>query len=414
MPKMQSGTQETTTLSPPGDSPSRAPAPVAATVTPRPVTGPEAGTDTARSNDNEYVIAPAAYSPLTDAERDEGYAAAFLLSASSRPMPHRPLRSGRTWSALSARGGDDYRRKMGRKLGLLEAMAVVDDDLCEGNEPDRTASPEDGGGLVRRGAIVGDGLQEIRQEEADRAPVPAAEEVGGDDGCRPERDLSRRRRAVRRGQAGFRPGRLHADLEDHMLTVSSSYGLEDVTASGSKGTELFASLWISGGSGGEPPPPFPSMATSSSSARPALPLPRLTVSSSFVLEDVTASVVARRENSFARPKYNKFHVKYNMRKSRSITGPTETDRRRWFGLDRCNGRGIRPDRGAPRPDVLAPRSARSSTTQHDLNPPLRRYGRSGARAPSIYIGREPDAATSIPDGAADAKFNIPVVALACY
>ncbi|EJK48133.1 hypothetical protein THAOC_33099 [Thalassiosira oceanica] len=35
----------------------------------------------------------------------------------------------------------------------------------------KTAGPR---GLVRRGAFVGDGLQEIRQEEADRAPVPAA------------------------------------------------------------------------------------------------------------------------------------------------------------------------------------------------------------------------------------------------
>ncbi|EJK43678.1 hypothetical protein THAOC_37855, partial [Thalassiosira oceanica] len=58
------------------------------------------------------------------------------------------------------------------------------------------------------------------------------------------------------------------------------------------------------------------------------------------------------------------------------------------------------------------------TLEHDAarfkTPPLRRYGRSGARAPSIYIGREPDAATSIPDGAADVKFNVPAVALACY
>ncbi|EJK76244.1 hypothetical protein THAOC_02007, partial [Thalassiosira oceanica] len=90
------------------------------------------------------------------------------------------------------------------------------------------------------------------------------------------------------------------------------------------------------------------------------------------------------------------------------------DRRRWFGRDPCNGRGIRPDRGSPRPAVLAPRPARSSTAQHDLTPPLRRYGRSGARGPSIYLGGEPDAATSIPDGAADVKFNIPFVALACY
>ncbi|EJK61688.1 hypothetical protein THAOC_17776, partial [Thalassiosira oceanica] len=101
-------------------------------------------------------------------------------------------------------------------------------------------------------------------------------------------------------------------------------------------------------------------------------------------------------------------------RSRSITGPTAVDRRRWFGRERCNGRGIRPDRGAPRPAVLARRQARSTTTQHDLTPPLRRYGRSGARGPSIYLGREPDAATSIPDGAADVKFIIPAVALACY
>ncbi|EJK57306.1 hypothetical protein THAOC_22666, partial [Thalassiosira oceanica] len=72
-------------------------------------------------------------------------------------------------------------------------------------------------------------------------------------------------------------------------------------------------------------------------------------------------------------------------RSRSITGPTAVDRRRWFGRDRCNGRGIRPGRGSPRPAVLSRRPARSSTTQHVLNPPLRRYGRSGARAPSIYL-----------------------------
>ncbi|EJK54149.1 hypothetical protein THAOC_26288, partial [Thalassiosira oceanica] len=88
-------------------------------------------------------------------------------------------------------------------------------------------------------------------------------------------------------------------------------------------------------------------------------------------------------------------------RSRSTPGPIAVDRRRWFGRDPCNGRGIRPDRGSPRPAVLAPRPARSSTAQHDLTPPLRRYGRIGARGPSIYLGREPDAATSIPDGAAD-------------
>ncbi|EJK64677.1 hypothetical protein THAOC_14566, partial [Thalassiosira oceanica] len=94
-------------------------------------------------------------------------------------------------------------------------------------------------------------------------------------------------------------------------------------------------------------------------------------------------------------------------RSRSTPGPIAVDRHRWFGQDRCNGRGIRPDRGSPRPAVLAPRPARSSTAQHDLDPPLCRYGRSGARAPSIYLGREPDATTSIPGGAADVKFNIP-------
>ncbi|EJK64171.1 hypothetical protein THAOC_15120, partial [Thalassiosira oceanica] len=87
--------------------------------------------------------------------------------------------------------------------------------------------------------------------------------------------------------------------------------------------------------------------------------------------------------------------------SRSITWPPAVDRRRWFGRDWCNGRGIRPDRGSPRPAVLALPPARSITTQHILNPPLRRYGRSGARGSSIYLGRELDAATSIPDSAAD-------------
>ncbi|EJK51123.1 hypothetical protein THAOC_29735, partial [Thalassiosira oceanica] len=93
--------------------------------------------------------------------------------------------------------------------------------------------------------------------------------------------------------------------------------------------------------------------------------------------------------------------------SRSTPGPTAEDRRRWFGRDWCNGHGIRPDRGAPRPSYLLRGPARSSTTQHDLTPPLCRYGRSGARGPSIYLVREPDAATSIPDGAADVKFTIP-------
>ena len=40
--------------------------------------------------------------------------------------------------------GEDYRREIGRKLGLLEAMAAINDDLREGNEPDRTAGTEDG------------------------------------------------------------------------------------------------------------------------------------------------------------------------------------------------------------------------------------------------------------------------------
>ena len=45
---------------------------------------------------------------------------------------------------VSSTCGDDYRREMGRKLGLLEVMAAINDDLREGNEPDRTASPMDG------------------------------------------------------------------------------------------------------------------------------------------------------------------------------------------------------------------------------------------------------------------------------
>ncbi|EJK72708.1 hypothetical protein THAOC_05731 [Thalassiosira oceanica] len=48
-------------------------------------------------------------------------------------------------------------------------------------------------------------------------------------------------------------------------------------------------------------------------------------------------------------------------RSRSTPGPIAVDRHRWFGQERCNGRGIRPDRGSPRPAVLAPRPARSST-----------------------------------------------------
>ena len=34
-------------------------------------------------------------------------------------------------------------------------------------------------------------------------------------------------------------------------------------------------------------------------------------------------------------------------RSRSTPGPTAVDRRRWFGRDRSNGRGIRLDRGTP-------------------------------------------------------------------
>ena len=59
--------------------------------------------------------------------------------------------------------------------------------------------------------------------------------------------------------------------------------------------------------------------------------------------------------------------------------------------------------------MLAPRSvlygSASTTTQHVLAPPLRRSGRSGARGASIYLGREPDAATSASDGAADVNLS---------
>ena len=47
----------------------------------------------------------------------------------------------------------------------------------------------------------------------------------------------------------------------------------------------------------------------------------------------------------------------------------------------------------------------STTTQHVLVPPLRRSGRSGARGASIYLKREPDAATSASDGAADVNLS---------
>ena len=86
--------------------------------------------------------------------------------------------------------------------------------------------------------------------------------------------------------------------------------------------------------------------------------------------------------------------------SRSTPGPTAVYQRRWFGLDRCNGHGLKvrpPDRGTP---CLL----RVCTTQHDLAPPRRRYGRSSARGPSIDLEREPEAATSVSDGAADAHF----------
>ncbi|EJK50695.1 hypothetical protein THAOC_30265, partial [Thalassiosira oceanica] len=48
-----------------------------------------------------------------------------------------------------------------------------------------------------------------------------------------------------------------------------------------------------------------------------------------------------------------------------------------------------------------------SASRYELSPLYPTAIVSGARGPSIYIGREPDAATSIPDGAADVKFNIP-------
>ncbi|EJK51143.1 hypothetical protein THAOC_29713 [Thalassiosira oceanica] len=82
-------------------------------------------------------------------------------------------------------------------------------------------------------------------------------------------------------------------------------------------------------------------------------------------------------------------------------------------------RSMQRSRNKTRPRLSEARRAftASGTLEHDaarFDPPLCRYGRSGARAPSIYLGREPDAATSTSDGAADVKFNIPAVALACY
>ncbi|EJK55036.1 hypothetical protein THAOC_25277, partial [Thalassiosira oceanica] len=58
-------------------------------------------------------------------------------------------------------------------------------------------------------------------------------------------------------------------------------------------------------------------------------------------------------------------------RSRSITGPTAVDQRRLFGRDPCNGRKIRPDRGAPRPARRA--CSASGTLKHDaarFPPPL--------------------------------------------
>ncbi|EJK66421.1 hypothetical protein THAOC_12663, partial [Thalassiosira oceanica] len=52
-------------------------------------------------------------------------------------------------------------------------------------------------------------------------------------------------------------------------------------------------------------------------------------------------------------------------------------------------------------------ASRPSKTRRIWIPFTSRATDGGARAPSIYVGREPDAATSIPDGAADVKFNIP-------
>ena len=86
---------------------------------------------------------------------------------------------------------------------------------------------------------------------------------------------------------------------------------------------------------------------------------------------------------------------------RSTPGPTTIDRRRGFDLDRCNGHGlkVRP------PDREARRACSACTAQHDLAPPHRRHGRSSARGPSIDLMREPDAATSVSDGAADAHLS---------
>ena len=83
---------------------------------------------------------------------------------------------------------------------------------------------------------------------------------------------------------------------------------------------------------------------------------------------------------------------------RSTPGPTTIDRRRCFGLDRCNGHGlkVRP------PDPGTPCLLRVHDAARFGSSSLRIYGRSSARGPSIDLEREPDAATSVSDGAVDA------------
>ena len=98
-------------------------------------------------------------------------------------------------------------------------------------------------------------------------------------------------------------------------------------------------------------------------------------------------------------------------RSGSVPGPTTVDRRRWFGRDRCNGRGIRPDRATP--CFLHVRHVEHDTARfgsplftdtdiavHEVSLNLPRKGtRRRYFGLERYNGRE---------------FIIPLVALACY
>ena len=79
---------------------------------------------------------------------------------------------------------------------------------------------------------------------------------------------------------------------------------------------------------------------------------------------------------------------------------------RWIGFAGLVGIGATVAELGPTEARRAFSASGSSSTMHlVLTPSLRRYGRSGARRPSIYLGREPNAATSVSDGVADVNLS---------